>query len=129
MFEVIQRHQNHSQVDQSKSLVADDEVPPSHVVFMNKWYIQVPLHLILLEILVACILRTIYAIVLINKYRHKREECYKPPILDDSYYAGAPDYAVNPMPPKEAEKKTKQSKTPAKAKTAEKVKTPKAPAK
>ncbi|KAI6172505.1 Lysine histidine transporter-like 4 [Aphelenchoides besseyi] len=119
-------------------MTIDDEVPPSQVVFLNKWYIQVPLHLILLEILVACILRTIYAIVLINKYRHKREECYKPPILDDSYYAGAPDYAVNPMPPKEAKKKAKTAKTrtPAKkgtpaqkAKTAKKAKTPKARAK
>lgn len=65
---------------------------------MNKWYIQVPLHLILLEILVACVLRIVYAIVLINKYRHKREECYKPPILDDNYYGGAPNYAsVSPI--------------------------------
>lgn len=62
------------------------------LVFMNKWYISIPLHLILLEILIVCVLRTVYAIVLINKYRHKREECYKPPILDENYYGGAPEY-------------------------------------
>jgi hypothetical protein len=76
------------------------------VAFMNKWvnflipvstlfqYIQVPLHFILLEVLIACVLRSIYAVIMINKYRHKLAECYKTPIMGESYYYGASDYAV-----------------------------------
>ncbi|VDK19433.1 unnamed protein product [Anisakis simplex] len=28
----------------------------------------------------------------IVKYRHKRDECYKAPILDSSYFTGGPTY-------------------------------------
>ncbi|VDM50322.1 unnamed protein product [Toxocara canis] len=55
-------------------------------------YIQAPLLLILLEVLTICVIRSILAYMGIVKYRHKRDECYKAPILDSSYFAGGPTY-------------------------------------
>jgi hypothetical protein len=55
-------------------------------------YIQVPLYLILIEIVIVCILRIARAVITIKQYKTKTEECYKPPILDLSYYEGGPEY-------------------------------------
>lgn len=50
--------------------------------------------MILAQIFVACILRIYLAVLSIRKNANKQKLCYKPPILDDSYYDNAPDYAL-----------------------------------
>uniref|UniRef100_A0A915BCT5 Uncharacterized protein n=1 Tax=Parascaris univalens TaxID=6257 RepID=A0A915BCT5_PARUN len=60
--------------------------------FMQRWYIQAPFIIILLEVIAICVVRSVLAFMGIMKYRRKRDECYKAPILDSSYFSGGPSY-------------------------------------
>lgn len=55
-------------------------------------YIQAPFIIILFEVIAICVVRSVLAFMGIVKYRHKRDECYKAPILDSSYFSGGPTY-------------------------------------
>uniref|UniRef100_A0AAF5PZQ1 Uncharacterized protein n=1 Tax=Wuchereria bancrofti TaxID=6293 RepID=A0AAF5PZQ1_WUCBA len=59
---------------------------------IDQWVIQIPLALILLEIIAICIVRCILAFLAITKYKRKRYYCHQAPILDSSYFADAPSY-------------------------------------
>ncbi|KAI6183793.1 Lysine histidine transporter-like 4 [Aphelenchoides bicaudatus] len=90
------------------------------VIFSNKWFLQVPMFLIMLEISLFCLLRIIHSWIRIKRYKHKAAaECCRPPVVDVSrYFSGAPPNSSN------SKKKLTEVTTSQQEKTAIKDETP-----
>ncbi|MFH4978810.1 hypothetical protein AB6A40_005519 [Gnathostoma spinigerum] len=62
---------------------------------LNSWYLQVPIFLILIEIIVLCVVRCILAYLKIAKYADERRECTAEPNLDTSYFVEPSNSSVS----------------------------------